>query len=245
MRDGANIERLPTSSASRWCSPANVTSCIETDPRTAMTARMMPGGPVADAVFVDLQPRDRRAHRDRSHARSRHDPRWRRGVERPLRRHEAAEGGRARLRVSPRPPPGGRDRRPMWWPRSVSSTATRPSTRCCSSTPPHPRSTTRPRSPRWTLTRTSTACTRSTWALGAGRSPDRCRALLPVSRRSSRTDESRWQAATLCILGRGDHPRAPARAAAVTEAPDRERGGDRRAHRRARLGSVTRDGPRS
>ena len=37
-----------------------------------MTAKMMPGGPVADAVFADLVPRIEKLHRERPHARPRH-----------------------------------------------------------------------------------------------------------------------------------------------------------------------------
>ena len=45
----------PTSRASRWCSPANDTSFTEEGDRCQR--KMMPGGPVADAVFADLVPR--------------------------------------------------------------------------------------------------------------------------------------------------------------------------------------------
>ena len=80
MRRREGHRDRPTSSGSRWCSPANGTSCIER--ARSMTAKMMPGAPVADAVFADLEPRDREARRARHHARARHDPRRRRRRER-------------------------------------------------------------------------------------------------------------------------------------------------------------------
>src|SRR6478752_8506771 len=45
----------PTSWASPWSSPASATSCTEGAPMTDPV--MMPGAPVADAVFADLEPR--------------------------------------------------------------------------------------------------------------------------------------------------------------------------------------------
>ena len=81
--------RRPTSSASRWCSPANGTSCIERDPHARGTGRARPRSP-------NLEPRDQGARRPRLHARARHDPRRRRRRERGLHPHEAGEGGRGR-----------------------------------------------------------------------------------------------------------------------------------------------------
>ena len=62
-----------------------------------MAAKMMPGGPVADAVFADLVPRSEKLDRQRPHDRARHHPRRRRRRQRALRRHEDGEGAGARL----------------------------------------------------------------------------------------------------------------------------------------------------
>ena len=93
--------RAPTSSASRWCSPANGTSCTDAQRRRACA--MMPGAPVAEAVFADA----RAAHRGARASAAitpglgtilvGDDPR-----ERGLHPHEAGEGGRARHRLAAR-----------------------------------------------------------------------------------------------------------------------------------------------
>ena len=100
----------PTSSASPWCSPANGTSSIEGSPASA--AKLMPGGPVADAVFADLVPRSEKLDRQRAHAGPRHHPRRRRRRQRALRRHEDGEGRGARVVGAARAPARGRHARP-------------------------------------------------------------------------------------------------------------------------------------
>ena len=94
-----------------------------------MTAVMMPGAPVADAVFADLEPRIEKLVGDG------HTP----GLgtilvgddaaERALHPHEAGEGGGARLHLAARPPAATTRPRPTCSPRSARSTTTRASTR--------------------------------------------------------------------------------------------------------------------
>ena len=144
----------PTSSASRWCSPANGTSCTDGCRDDARARR-------SRTRCSRISCRASRSCARRAPARARHAPRRRRLRERGLHpassRRKAAELG---CTLAARPPARRRDpgRRARGDPR----VQRRPGRRrlSSSSTRRRRRSTTRPRCSRSTRTRTSTGCTR-------------------------------------------------------------------------------------
>ena len=82
VQPGGSVRRREGHRAGRRARPRDGVHRREALPplmrRRSMTAKMMPGGPVADAVFEDLMPRSREADRGRPHDRARHHPRRRR-----------------------------------------------------------------------------------------------------------------------------------------------------------------------
>ena len=156
-----------------------------------MAAKMMPGGPVADAVFADLVPAQREARRQRAHAGPRHHPRRRRRRQRALRRHEDGEGARARL-VGTAPAPA-RERDPGRRARRGEGLQRRPARRRL----PHPAPDAAAHRLRRRAARDGSRQGRRRHAPGQHGSPGAddarsgARAPRPASRRSSRSTRSR------------------------------------------------------
>ena len=163
----------------------------------------MPGGPVADAVFADLEPRIK-ALLDAGHTI---------GLGTILVGSDGASAGYIRMKQekavelghdrAPRPP--ARRRHPGRRARRHRRDERRPRGDGVPRPAPHARrrSTSTPRSWPSTPTRTSTASTPSTWAAWrwACRAP--CRAPRRASRRCWPTTRSRVAGRDVCILGRG------------------------------------------
>ena len=229
----------PTSSASRWCSPANDTSCTRPVTRRAADGRQDDAGrPGRRRGVRGPGAAQREADRERAHPRARHDPRRRRRRQRALRRHEDGEGAGARVVGAAHHLPEDGDARPTCSPRCARSTTTRSSTASSSSTPR-----------RRTIDFDA--------ALHGDGSRQGRRRHAPGQHGPPGADDAgagagdarghRGAARVLRDPGRrarGLHPRArhharaPARAAPLAEAPDGQRRGHRGAHRRPRLARV-------
>ena len=202
-----------------------------------MTAILMPGAPVADAVLADVAERVAKLAAGRQDRRARHHPGRRRPGQRRLRGQEARDLRALRAAVAstcasrPTPP------RPTCSTPSPSSTPTPPSTPSSSRTRCPPGSTsTRPWPPS-TRPRTPTGSTRSTWACWPSAQPGRPG---PAPRSGSRpcspTTRCPSRAGSVVIVGRGPTLGRPAVAAAGAQGAGRQRGGDGGPHRASPTG---------
>ena len=196
------------------------------------------GAPVADAVIDDLDAAHQAARRARAHARARHDPRRRRRASARYIGMKQEQGRGGRLDVAARPPARRRDAGRRARRRSTASTPTPRSTRILVQHPPPPQLDYEAA----LLAIDPDKDADGLHPVNLGRlvlgvpGPVPCTpAGHPGAARALRGPDRR---AHVVHPRARHHDRPAARDAALAEAADRERGGHRRAHRRARLAAL-------